>query len=89
MYFENKLFEGIYYSRFILSWVNAGGNFKEHKKIVGGTKRQLWLFRDWLKSLIINGKELPEDVIGEIVEIASNGKLEFEESAKEFIKENW
>ena len=90
MNFENKIFEGIHYSRFIASWFRAGGNFKDFKITKGNIiKRQLCLFRDWLRSLTINGKNIPEDVIVEIVDMATSGKLELEESAKKFIKERW
>lgn len=72
--FENKNYEGIYYSRFIASWANEGGSFKRGA------------FKEWLRTLKINGKEIPEDIIREINELATNGKMELETLAREFIK---
>ena len=72
--FENKMFEGIYYSRFIASYMNVRG------KIYKGE------FRDWLKSLIINGKSMPEDVVWDIYNMATSGKLELEDNCRYFIK---
>jgi hypothetical protein len=71
--FENKIFEGIHYSRFIASWTNQVGIVDYH-------------FKDWLKSLTINGKVIPEEVIEEIYELGTNGKLELETSALIFLK---
>ena len=73
--FKNKTFEGIYYSRFIASWYNEGG-------------APNWAMKDWLRTLTVNGKTMPEEVIKEIYNLATNGKLELESSAKNFIKEN-
>lgn len=71
--FENKQFEGIYYSRFIASWTK---------------KTQInpsyLIFKDWLRSLTINGRKMDEDVINEIYNLATNGKLELEKSAWDF-----
>lgn len=72
--FENKDFEGIYYTRFIASWYNVGG-----KKIRFNDE-----FRSWLKTLTINGKSIPEDIIDEIIYLATNGKLELEVNARNF-----
>ena len=73
--FTNKLYEGIYYSRIVASWTNKRGAV---------TPR----FKKWLKTITINGKPIPEDVIDEIYFFGTNGKLELEESAKRFI-ETW
>lgn len=75
MDFENKTFEGIHYSRFIASWVKANGHALYG--MVG--------FRTWLKSLIINDKHIPNDVIQEICNLMGNGKLELQENAKRWI----
>ena len=72
--FENKTFEGIYYSRFIASWINEGGGKCDYR------------FREWLRTLTINGKAIPEEVIKEIVNLGSNGKMELEHIAKKFLK---
>lgn len=71
--FENKVFEGIHYSRFIASWINKSGV---------GLGRQ---FIEWLKTLTINGRSIPDNVIREIYNFGTNGKLELEESARNFM----
>ena len=76
--FENKLIENIYISRFIASWEKAGGNCRKDRE----------LFRKWLEALIINGRHLTENEIHDILFLAGNGKMELEDSAKAFIKEN-
>lgn len=91
MEFENKVYEGIHYSRFIASWYNAGGESincvrrvnrrGEPTKLIRGRV----VFKNWLRTLTINGKPIPEDVINEIAEFGANGKLELETSAKAFI----
>ena len=75
---ENKAVDGagIFYSRVIASWMRA------HYGI--GTDPD---FREWLRTLKINGQPIPESVIDEIVFLKDNGKLELEESARRFIKE--
>lgn len=73
--FENKEIEGIYISRFIASWQAAGNCRKDYG-----------LFREWLKTLIINGRYLTDDEIHDILFIADNGKLELEMSARKFLK---
>jgi len=74
--FENKVFEGIYYSRFIASYVKIRGKIDPDE------------FRAWLRSLIINGKKIPEDVIWDIYNLATSGKLELEENLIYFIRHN-
>lgn len=76
--FENKMINGIHISRFIASWEDAGGNCRKDRD----------LFRKWLSSLIINGRHLTDGEIHDILFIAGNGKMELEDSAKAFIKEN-
>jgi hypothetical protein len=70
--FENKQVEGIYYSRFVASWMNARG------KIYPDT------FKGWLRSLVINGRHLTPGEVTDIYNLASNGKLELEMSAKNY-----
>jgi len=77
MEWGNKCFEGIYYTRFIVSWVNGTG------EPVNGNYRK---FRQWLRGLTINGKAIPEEVIDEIYFIGSNGKMELEDNARAFFK---
>lgn len=77
--FTNKRFEGIEYSRIVASWNNATiGKFKYHYK-----EREA--FREWLKILKINDKNLPDDVIRDIWDMKYNGKLEVETHVEKFI----
>ena len=71
---ENKLDSkyGIYYSRWIASWIKEGGTVSR-----GG----LWLMKDWLRSLDLN-----EEDIKAITFLADNGKLELENSASDFLE---
>lgn len=73
-YWKNDTFEGIYYSRFIASWIKMGGS------------KNIWDFRDWLEQLVINGKHLDEHTIEVILNLFDNGKMELEFNAKLFIK---
>lgn len=73
MNFENKIYNGEFYSRIIASWVNMGGN---PRKNPDG-------FKKWLRSL-----KVPENVINDIYTLATNGKLELEISAKRFMTGN-
>ena len=75
--FENKIFEGIHYSRFVASWVKVGGELRS---------RNAYLMKDWLRTLTINDKKIPEDIIMEIYNFATNGKLELQELAKRFLE---
>ena len=79
MNFENKIYEGIHYSRFIASWLQSGGT----DMIV---RPRNYGLRLWLNSLIINDKPIPEEVVEEIMDLANNGKLELECNAKAFQK---
>lgn len=91
--FENKIYEGIHYSRFVASWYNAGGESingvervnrrGEPTKLVRGRE----VFKNWLRTLTINDKPIPEEVINEIAEFGANGKLELETSARAFLYE--
>ena len=63
----------IYYSRYIASWLNAGGSLKT---LVGRD-----LFKDWLKRIGVN-----ENDIHDIYEMATNGKLELETNAKLYLE---
>lgn len=82
--FENKVFEGIYYSRFIASWYIAGGH---RIRSYADSEKTPNEFVRWLKQLRINDKSMPDDVIRDILEMATNGKLELESDAKAFFKE--
>ena len=69
--FENaKTGDGIHYSRYIASWHRMGGTI-----FYGG------LFEKWLR----DKEHLTEMEISDIMLMATNGKLELQKSAKEFI----
>lgn len=72
--FENKLIRGIHASRYIASWVKEGGHFCRGL-------RGRFDFRDWLKSL-----GLAADEVRYIYNLADNGKLELETSARAFME---
>ena len=74
MVFKNVYLEshGIYYSRIIASWINVGGNIR--------TLSDRKAFKKWLTSL-----EIADEDILQIVDLATNGKLEYEHDAKKFI----
>lgn len=74
--FENIMINGyIYATRFIASWIKAGGTFNKFGDFIK--------FENWLKSL-----ELSKEDIRCIKFLATNGKLELEEDAKRFLNEN-
>jgi len=70
---ENEKFEGIHYSRFIASWANVAGDAP-------------YAIDEWLETITVNGKPLPEEVIRKICDMAWTGKLELETSARLFVK---
>lgn len=72
--FENKRIRGIHASRYIASWVKGGGN-------LGYEFEGRFDFYDWLKSL-----GLDKDEAQYIYNLADNGKLELETSARQFVK---
>lgn len=71
--FENRTIEGIHISRFVVSWIKSGGKLN-------------FTFKDWLRTLTINGRKLTDEEIYDIYNFGTNGKLELEESAKVFLK---
>ena len=72
--FENKMVKDIHATRFIMSWVREGGTLDAHG-------RGYDAFEKWLKSLGLTSEE-----IYVITDIAKNGKMELEISAKRFLK---
>lgn len=71
--FKNRIIKNFTYeSRFIASWINVGGSLKT------GSDRDN--FREWLSSIGIG-----EDDANDILYLATNGKLEYENSAKQFL----
>lgn len=73
--FENGNFNGIFYSRFIASWVRKGGMLK--------TGHDISMFRKWLTEIGCD-----DETVDKITFLASNGKLELENSAERFLKEH-
>ena len=71
--YENKKIRGIHATRYIMSWVRAGGKFGLHGEGCGA-------FRSWLRSL-----DLSEDELNCIWELAMTGKSELEYSAQKFL----
>ena len=75
--FENKLsHNGIHYSRYIASWIIAGGS-----KLAAYINQD---FESWLR----DSQKLTESEIQDIREIYTNGKMELESSAKLWIEEH-
>jgi len=72
--FENVKIKGIHKSRYVASWMNAGG-----------TMEYVDEFREWLSTLEIDGEHLTPDEIDEIDRYARMGKSELEWSAKDFL----
>ena len=76
--FENKLSsEGIHYSRYVASW-------RKTKREISDQRVPNTLFWKWLKS-----RGLSDDECWGIVNLATNGKLELEDDARDFIKANF
>ena len=75
--FENKIIKGYCHAtRFIMSWIRAGGTLN----VRGGSYGD---FDNWLKSLGLSDEDIEPILI-----LALNGKLELEVSARRFIEEN-
>lgn len=71
--FENKTTSnGVYYSRYIASWLKAGGE-----------QADKYAFRDWLDSL----GYLTDEEINDITFLKENGRLELETSVRKFVKD--
>lgn len=71
-YVNKKTSEGVHYSRYIASWVNAGGYDKY------GFEEEFIL---WLQGL-----HLTSDEINDIRFMATNGRLELERSVSDFLR---
>lgn len=87
--FENEIINGIYISRYIASWYKAGGSHTQYRNKSGTGRRVETHFADWLRSLKTDTGELflTEEQVLRIVCFAENGKLELENSAKNFIND--
>lgn len=70
---ENTFIRGIHASRYIASWIKIA--LRSEKKVYVSD------FSNWLKSLGLSGDE-----ISRIVFLYVEGKLELEDSARNFIK---
>ncbi len=70
--FDNEVIKGVHASRYIMSYLREDGSPNYRDK-----------FREWLKSLPL---ELTKEEIDHILEMYSNGKLEFEINANHFLK---
>lgn len=77
--FENKIIRNIHCSRYVASYVKAGGSLRS---------REAWRFKGWLKSLVIDDEKLSDDEVLYIYNYGTNGKLELEEHAKRFLAES-
>lgn len=72
--FENNLINDIHGTRYIISWLKAGGRLYYGVDVDN--------FRKWLLSL-----GLTEDEVYHISNIATCGKLELENNAKKFLSD--
>lgn len=77
MNFENVIVRNIHASRYVASWMHAGGSTK------GGKNRAL--LRTWLEQLTIDGSCLTADEVNKIYWYATNGKMELEHNAERFL----
>lgn len=75
---KNETECGIHATRIIMSWVRAGGTFS----CVGDGYDD---FREWLNTLMIDDEPLSDKDVDHIVNLAQNGKMELEYSAKKFL----
>lgn len=69
----------IHYSRIIASWTNVGGDV--HSR----------MFEEWLRSIKdcnTDERVLTDEQISDILRLARNGKLEWQNDASRFIKEH-
>lgn len=71
--FKNNLIGEIHETRFIASWLRAGGQLYYVEDIND--------FQGWLLSLGLN-----EDEAYHVINLATCGKMELEHSAREFLK---
>ena len=87
--FNNEIIRGIFISQYIASWARKGGKFYERWYYdEKGKLTSTHDFIGYLKSLVIDGEHLTDDEIYKIYSFATNGKLELEELAKDYIANN-
>lgn len=85
--FENKIFHGRHVSIYIWSWVNAGGKFDDIRWDYNSGLYK-GKFVEWLRSLVVHGEGLTDEEIDYIIGYrhdAHSGRIEFENSAKDFL----
>ncbi len=73
--FEDKIINDIYATIYIASWWRAGGQFC--------CQKDYWRFEEWLRSI-----GLLDDDVRLVSNLAQNGKLELQMSAKDFLSSN-
>lgn len=73
--FENRVIRGIHKSRYLASWLKANN----------GCAFKPWKFMEWLSTLEIDGEKLTGEEIREIVNFSTDGKLELEDHARNFL----
>ena len=76
---KNETECGIHVTRFIASWIRSGGSLRYGKDYDD--------FREWLGTITVDGKNLSEQDVNHIVDLAQNGKMELEYLAKQFLKQ--
>ena len=76
--FDNEFIRIAYISQYVASWVKEGGTLDYDEDLVYGGR-----FMKWLMAI-----GLTEEEARRIRNFADNGKLELEESARSFLKEN-
>lgn len=74
---SNETENGIHVTRFIMSWVRMGGKLRTGKDYDN--------FEAWLKTLIVDGKNLSDQDVNHILDLSKNGKMELEYLAKQFL----
>ena len=75
---KNETECGIHVTRFIMSWVRSGGELRYGKDYED--------FEEWLNTIKVDGKNLSDQDVNHIMDLATNGKMELEYLAKEFLK---
>lgn len=75
---KNETECGIHATRFIMSWVRSGGELRYGKDYDD--------FKEWLGTIKVDGKNLSDQDVNHIMDLATNGKMELEYLAKEFMK---
>lgn len=72
-YLASILVHGIEITRYVSSWYIGGGTQSYHKA------------KEWLRTLTINGEALSEEEVTLIADCIVTGKLELQDSVKDFL----